>query len=187
MKVTVIFSNKTGARLIIYWLPSCLTIAWHDWCLINVLSPCWWSILLTTTWHVWYTDEHVVTLLADHTILLPGRRPHINFRVSVLHLKIITSLYHHCKIFWEYLLCNNYPTMASADYHSGRGSTGQDPASFFWNRKNKCHVDDDGRNEDKDEQWNRGEACILYIIRLLAVRWAGSYNDNVLSALPWVP
>ena len=35
-------------------------------------------------------------------------------------------------------------------------------------------------------QWNRGEARILYIIRLLAVRWAGSYNDNVLSALPWV-
>ncbi len=33
---------------------------------------------------------------------------------------------------------------------------------------------------------NRGEARILYIIRLLAVRWAGSYNDNVLSALPWV-
>jgi hypothetical protein len=51
---------------------------------------------------------------------------------------------------------------------------------------NKCRVDDDGKNEDKDEQWNRGEARIFYIIRLLAVRWAGSYNDNVLSALPWV-
>jgi hypothetical protein len=53
-------------------------------------------MLLITTWHVWYTDEHVVTLLADHTILLPGRRPHINFRVSVLHLKnihiIVSSL-----------------------------------------------------------------------------------------------
>ena len=34
------------------------------------LSPCWRSILLTTTWHVWYTDEHVVTLLSEHTILL---------------------------------------------------------------------------------------------------------------------
>ena len=51
---------------------------------------------MTTTWHVWYTDEHVVTLLAEHTILLPGRRPHINFCVSVLHLKnihiIVSSL-----------------------------------------------------------------------------------------------
>ncbi len=26
----------------------------------------------------------------------------------------------------------------------------------------------------------------FFLIRLLAVRWAGSYNDNVLSALPWV-
>jgi hypothetical protein len=64
--------------------------------MITVLSPCWWCILLTTTWHVWYTDEHVVTLLAEHTILLPGRRPHINFHVSVLHLKnihiIVSSL-----------------------------------------------------------------------------------------------
>ena len=51
------------------------------------LSPCWWSILLTTTWHVWYTDEHVVTLLSEHTILLPGRHPNINFHVCVLHLK----------------------------------------------------------------------------------------------------
>jgi hypothetical protein len=34
------------------------------------LSPCWRSILLTTTWHVWFTDEHVVvvTLLAENTI-----------------------------------------------------------------------------------------------------------------------
>ena len=60
--------------------------------MITVLSPCWRSILLTTTWHVWYTDEHVVTLLAEHTILLPGRRPHINFRVSVLHLKNIHTI-----------------------------------------------------------------------------------------------
>jgi len=60
--------------------------------MITVLSFCWWSILLITTWHVWYTDEHVVTLLADHTILLPGRRPHINFRVSVLHLKNIHTI-----------------------------------------------------------------------------------------------
>jgi hypothetical protein len=60
--------------------------------MINVLSPCWWSILLTTTGHVWYTDEHVVTLLAEHTILLPGRRPHINFHVCVLHLKNIHTV-----------------------------------------------------------------------------------------------
>jgi hypothetical protein len=60
--------------------------------MITVLSPCWWSILLTTTWHVWYTDEHVETLLAKHTILLPGRRPQINFCVSVLHLKNIHTI-----------------------------------------------------------------------------------------------
>ncbi len=47
---------------------------------------------MTTTWYVWYTDEHVETLLAEHTILLPGRRPHINFRVSVLHLKNIHTI-----------------------------------------------------------------------------------------------
>jgi hypothetical protein len=58
--------------------------------MINVLSPCWQSILLTTTWHVWYTDEHVVIFLAEHTtILLCGRHPPINFHVCVLHLKII--------------------------------------------------------------------------------------------------
>ena len=63
--------------------------------MINVVSPCWGSILLTTTWHDWYTDEHdVVTLLADHaTILLPGRRPRpIHFHVCVLHLKIIHTI-----------------------------------------------------------------------------------------------
>ena len=57
-----------------------------------MLSPCWRSILLTTTWHVRFTDEHVVTLLAEHTILLPGRRPHINFHVCVLHLKNIHTI-----------------------------------------------------------------------------------------------
>jgi len=60
--------------------------------MINVLSPCWWSILSATTWHVRFTDEHVVTLLAEHTILLPGRRPHINFHVCVLHLKNIHTV-----------------------------------------------------------------------------------------------
>jgi len=38
------------------------------------------------------TDEHIVTLLAEHTILLPGRRPHINFHVCVLHLKNIHTI-----------------------------------------------------------------------------------------------
>ncbi len=47
---------------------------------------------MTTTWHVWYTDERVVTLLAEHTILLPGRCPHINFHVCVLHLKNIHTI-----------------------------------------------------------------------------------------------
>jgi hypothetical protein len=64
--------------------------------MITMLSPCWQSILLTTTWHVWYTDEHVVTLLAEYTILLHGRRPHMNFHVCVLHLinihTIVSSL-----------------------------------------------------------------------------------------------
>jgi hypothetical protein len=61
--------------------------------MINVLSPCWRSILLTTTWPDWYTDERVVILLAEHpTILLPGRHPPINFHVCVLYLKIIHSI-----------------------------------------------------------------------------------------------
>ncbi len=38
----------------IKWLSSCLTIAWHDWHMITMLSPCWRSILLTTNCHVWY-------------------------------------------------------------------------------------------------------------------------------------
>ena len=114
MKVTVIFLDKIGARLIVYWLSSCLTIACHDWYMINVVSPCWRSILLTTTWHDLYTDEHVVTLFAEHaTILLPGRRPRpINFHVCVLHLKIIhaiSSLQNHLIIIWSSsatLFCN---------------------------------------------------------------------------------
>ncbi len=44
MKVPVIFSNKTRARLIM-WLLTCVRIAWHDWYMINLLSPCWQSIL----------------------------------------------------------------------------------------------------------------------------------------------
>ena len=63
--------------------------------MIDVVSPCWWSILLTTTWHDWFTDERVVTLLADHaTILLTGRCTGrtINFHVCVLHLKIIHTI-----------------------------------------------------------------------------------------------
>jgi len=45
---------------------------------------------LRTTGHGWYTDERVVTLLAEHiTIILPGsRHPSINFHVCVLYLKI---------------------------------------------------------------------------------------------------
>jgi hypothetical protein len=38
----------------------------------------------------------------------------------------------------------------------------------------------------KTSNETKGKARILYIIWLLAVRWVGSYNDNVLSALPWV-
>jgi hypothetical protein len=83
--------------------------------MINLLSPCWRSILLTTTWHVWYTDECVVTLLAlaEYTILLPGRCPHINFHVCVLHLKnihtIVSSLQNLLGIpsSSATLLCNN--------------------------------------------------------------------------------
>ena len=36
--------------------------------------------------------KHVVTLLAEHTILLPGRLPHINIHVCVLHLKNIHTI-----------------------------------------------------------------------------------------------
>jgi hypothetical protein len=56
MKVTVIFSNLTGARIGID------------------------------------TGEHVVTLLAEHTILWPGGRPHMNFHICVLHLKNIHTI-----------------------------------------------------------------------------------------------
>jgi hypothetical protein len=44
---------------------------------------------LVTTWHDWYTDERVFTLLAEQaTILLPGRHPRpIHFHVCVFHLK----------------------------------------------------------------------------------------------------
>jgi hypothetical protein len=49
---------------------------------------------LTTTWHDWYTDERVVTLLAEHaTIILPGRLPRpIHFNACILHLKIIHTI-----------------------------------------------------------------------------------------------
>ena len=47
---------------------------------------------MATTWHVRFTDEHVVTLLAEHAILLTGRHPHINFHVCVLHLKNIHTV-----------------------------------------------------------------------------------------------
>ena len=51
---------------------------------------------MRTTWPDWYTDECVVTLLAEHTtIRLPGsssRHPSINFHVCVLNLKIIHTI-----------------------------------------------------------------------------------------------
>ncbi len=70
---------------------------------------------MTSCWHVWYTDERVVTLLAlaEHTILLPGRHPRINFHVCVLHLKnihtIVSSLQNLLRIpsSSATLLCNN--------------------------------------------------------------------------------
>jgi len=37
-------------------------------------------------------DYRVVTLLAEHTILLPGRLPHINIHVCVLHLNNIHTI-----------------------------------------------------------------------------------------------
>ena len=77
--------------------------------MINVVSPCWRSIQLTTTWHDWYTDERVVNLLAEHaTILLPGSRPRpINFHVCVLHLKIIHTFIIIAKSFGHTIfLCN---------------------------------------------------------------------------------
>jgi hypothetical protein len=93
--------------------------------LMNMLSPCLQRILYIVTVILfdnsmtWLTyDYRVVTLLTEHTIdnklaclvywwtccnfacrayySLPGRRPHINFRVSVLHLinihTIVSSL-----------------------------------------------------------------------------------------------
>jgi hypothetical protein len=54
----------------IKWLSSCLTIAWHDWHAITLLSPCWRSILLTTTRHVWYCFHVCVLHLTNiHTIV----------------------------------------------------------------------------------------------------------------------
>jgi hypothetical protein len=100
------------------WLSSCLTVAvaWHDWYMITVLSPCRWSKLLTTIWHVWYTDEHVFTLLAEHTILLPGRRPHINFRVSLIHLKNIHTI---VSSFQNHLGIPSLQQLAFRLYHGG--------------------------------------------------------------------
>ncbi len=86
--VTLLAENTIYSTIILL----IVAVAWHDWYMITMLSPCWQSILLTTTWHVWYTDEHVVTLLAEHTILLPGRYPHINFHVCVLHLTNIHTI-----------------------------------------------------------------------------------------------
>jgi len=84
--------------------------------MITVLSPCWRSILLTTTWHVWYTDEHVVTLLTEYTIFLPGRHPHIHFHVCVLHL--IYS--HHSIIIAKYFgRTFSASTIAFSLYHGG--------------------------------------------------------------------
>jgi hypothetical protein len=89
--------------------------------LMNMMSPCLQRILFKVTVILfensmtWLTyDFHVVTLLAEHTIdnnsaclvywwtncnfacrayySLPVRRPHINFRVSVLHLKNIHTI-----------------------------------------------------------------------------------------------
>ena len=67
MKVTVIFSNKTSKfnHIVTVILFGNSMACWY---MISALSPCWRSILLTTTWHVWFTDENVVTLLAEHTI-----------------------------------------------------------------------------------------------------------------------
>jgi len=84
--------------------------------MITVLSPCWRSILLTTTWHVWYTDEHVVTLLTEYTIILPGRHPHINFHVCVLHL-----IYSHHSIIIGKSVGHTFSasTIAFSLYHGG--------------------------------------------------------------------
>ena len=89
--------------------------------LMNMLSPCLQRILYIVTVILfdnsmtWLTyDYRVVTLLTEHTIdnklaclvywwtccnfacrayySLPGRRPHINFRVSVLHHKNIHTI-----------------------------------------------------------------------------------------------
>ena len=65
----------------IKWLSSCLTIAWHDWHAITVLSPCWRSILLTTTRHVWYcfhvcvshrTNIHTIVSSLQHLLGIPS-------------------------------------------------------------------------------------------------------------------
>ena len=90
--------------------------------MMNMLSPCCLqrilfivTVILFDNSMTWLTyDYRVVTLLAEHTIdnklaclvywwtccnfacrayySLPGRRPHINFRVSVLHLKNIHTI-----------------------------------------------------------------------------------------------
>ena len=68
----------------IKWLSSCLTIAWHDWHTISVLSPCWRSILLTTTdnwaclvycFHVCVshlTNIHTIVSSLQHLLGIPS-------------------------------------------------------------------------------------------------------------------
>ena len=48
---------------------------------------------MTTTWHVWYTDEHVVTLLAEHTFFCP-----VDFHAKFGHTFSATTSFQF--VFW---------------------------------------------------------------------------------------
>ena len=80
--------------------------------MITALSPCWQSCHLAG--RAYY--EHVVTLLAEHTILLPGRLTHINFHVYVLHL-----IYSHHSIIIGKSVGHTFSasTIAFSLYHGG--------------------------------------------------------------------
>ncbi len=100
-----------------------------------MMSPCWWSILLTTTWHVWYTDEHVVTFLVEHTILLPVRRPHINFYVCVLHLKNIHTIVSSLQ---NLLGTPSLQQLAFSLYHGGFESRRLQKQEPLWQQQRQC-------------------------------------------------
>ena len=106
--------------------------------MINMLSTCWRSILLTTTWYVWYTDEHVATLLTEYTIILPGRHPHINVKRYLIN-------YPHLFDYGQTIFCLSFP---SRDRATAPGRYEQFYFTEHVPYPQKIHFEDAIRSED---------------------------------------